>query len=97
MIQEILQKYNGTRVLDDVRMGRRRYRLLRLPPVLLVNVRRFTHNKFLLEKNPTIVNFPIKNLDVAEHVPGEGAIVQWGLPWPLCSTIASLGSSLARV
>ena len=63
-IFELLQKFNGERVTDDVAAGRRRFRVLRLPPYLAMSVRRFTKNRFFVEKNPTIVNFPVKNLDM---------------------------------
>lgn len=63
-IFELLQKFNGERITDDVAAGRRRFRVLRLPPFLAMSVRRFTKNRFFIEKNPTIVNFPVKNLDM---------------------------------
>lgn len=63
-IFELLQKFNGERITDDVAAGRRRFRVQRLPPYLAMSVRRFTKNRFFVEKNPTIVNFPVKNLDM---------------------------------
>jgi len=68
MVQEVLRKYSGETVTEDVKLGRRRFRLSRLPKYLILNVRRFSRNQFLLEKNPTILNFPVKNLDLAESV-----------------------------
>ena len=32
-------------------------------------MRRFTKNNFFVEKNPTIVNFPVKNLKLRDIVP----------------------------
>lgn len=40
-------------------------RLISPPRFLAVHVKRFTKTQFLWEKNPTIVNFPVKNLEVA--------------------------------
>ena len=40
-------------------------RLTRLPPYLILHIKRVTTNNFFLEKNPTIVNYPIVNLDLA--------------------------------
>jgi U4/U6.U5 tri-snRNP-associated protein 2 len=40
-----------------------KYVLKALPPYLLIQVKRFTKNQFFDEKNNTIVNFPLKNLD----------------------------------
>ncbi len=32
-------------------------------------MKRFTKNNFFLEKNPTIVNFPVKNLELKDIIP----------------------------
>jgi len=50
----------------------KRYELLKLPKYLTMCFRRFTKNTFYLEKNPTIVNFPIKNVDLRELLNAEG-------------------------
>lgn len=34
----------------------------------MIHIKRFTKNDFFVEKNPTIVNFPIKNLDLSDYV-----------------------------
>eukprot|EP00057_Strongylocentrotus_purpuratus_P000880 XP_001185686.2 PREDICTED: U4/U6.U5 tri-snRNP-associated protein 2 isoform X1 [Strongylocentrotus purpuratus] len=44
----------------------KRYQLTQLPPYLILCMKRFTKNTFFVEKNPTIVNFPVKNIDLAE-------------------------------
>ncbi|CAL8104347.1 unnamed protein product [Calicophoron daubneyi] len=44
----------------------RRFELQRLPPYLILYMKRFVKNIFTLEKNPTIVNFPIKSIDFGE-------------------------------
>ena len=49
--------------------GRRRFRITRLPRFLVLHVKRFLRNQFFVEKNPTIVNFPVKNLDLAACIP----------------------------
>ena len=35
----------------------------------VLHMRRFTKNNFFVEKNPTIVNFPVKNLKLRDIVP----------------------------
>lgn len=45
---------------------RKRYVLQDLPRYLIFHIARFTKNNFFVEKNPTIVNFPVKNLDLNE-------------------------------
>ena len=56
--------------------GRRRFRVTRLPRFLVLHVRRFLKNQFFMEKNPTIVNFPVKSLELAAALP-----VPKGEPW----------------
>jgi hypothetical protein len=35
----------------------------------LLQFKRFTKNNFFIEKNPTLVTFPVKNLDLKEALP----------------------------
>ena len=75
----ILSKYNGV-VAQEHLSQRKRYRLVHpLPPFLALHVKRFSQNKFVSERNPTIVTFHSRGLDVspyvepdpARHPPGE--------------------------
>ena len=36
------------------------FQLLELPQYLILHIKRFTKNSFFVEKNPFIVNFPVK-------------------------------------
>ena len=62
----LLSKYDGRTVTDDARAGRRTLKITRLPRFLLLHVRRFARNAFFAEKNPTIVNFPVKGLPLGD-------------------------------
>ncbi|VEL44186.1 unnamed protein product [Protopolystoma xenopodis] len=62
----LLAKFNGLHEKEYRDSTVRRFRLQRLPPYLLLYVKRFVKNIFTLEKNPTIVNFPIKGVDFGE-------------------------------
>lgn len=75
----ILNKYNGLQAQEQMK-NRVRYRLLHpLPPYLLFHIKRFSKNKFVSERNPTIVTFPTQSLNMApfvepnpaEYPPGE--------------------------
>ncbi|KAF4523146.1 hypothetical protein B566_EDAN002401 [Ephemera danica] len=44
----------------------KRFEITKLPPYLILYIKRFTKNTFFIEKNPTIVNFPIKNVDFGD-------------------------------
>ena len=64
-----MRKFDGVTVNDDIRLGRRRMRVTRLPRCLCLHMKRFTKNNFFMEKNPTIVNFPVKNLELRDIIP----------------------------
>ena len=42
---------------------RKQYRIVQLPEYLVCHLKRFTKNTWFVEKNPTIVTFPVKNLE----------------------------------
>ncbi|XP_031253928.1 U4/U6.U5 tri-snRNP-associated protein 2-like isoform X1 [Pistacia vera] len=67
----ILKKFDGELVTEVVRprVARMRYRVTRLPRYLILHMRRFTKNNFFVEKNPTLVNFPVKNLELKDYIP----------------------------
>ena len=65
----ILQKYNGINAQEKTNT-RMRYRLLHpLPPYLTMHIKRFQPNKFLQsQRNPTIVTFNSRALDLSPYV-----------------------------
>jgi U4/U6.U5 tri-snRNP-associated protein 2 len=67
----VLKKFDGVTFSDALtRNGspqRRRYRLLELPKYLVLHLARFKTNQYSKEKNPTIVAFPVKNLDLGRY------------------------------
>lgn len=68
-LNNLLIKFSGTlekeyKTSTDITM--KRFELEELPPFLILSIKRFTKNNWFVEKNPTIVNFPIKNLDLFE-------------------------------
>ncbi|XP_022716194.1 U4/U6.U5 tri-snRNP-associated protein 2-like [Durio zibethinus] len=66
----ILKKFDGETVTTTVRPpARMRYRVTRLPQYLILHMRRFTKNNFFREKNLTLVNFPVKNLELKDYIP----------------------------
>ena len=68
-IFELLKKFDSVRVSDDIKLGRRRFRITKLPQFLVLHVKRFINNRYFTEKNPTIVNFPVKNLELRDIIP----------------------------
>ena len=67
-LTSILSKYDGLKPAEHLNT-RKRYRLLHpLPPYLLFHIKRFSKNKFVSERNPTIVTFPTRSLDMSPYV-----------------------------
>jgi len=70
-LASLLAKFNGS--TEKEYKGKRdstmkRFMLTRLPPYLIFYIKRFTKNLFYIEKNPTIVNFPVKTIDLADYL-----------------------------
>ncbi|MCJ1365850.1 hypothetical protein MMC16_004975 [Acarospora aff. strigata] len=67
-LTSILSKYDGLKAQEHLNT-RKRYRLLHpLPPYLLFHIKRFSKNKFVSERNPTIVTFPVRSLDMSPYI-----------------------------
>eukprot|EP00808_Paulinella_micropora_P010538 g15362.t1 len=64
---DLLAKFDGVteEFLPDG--SKRRYSFKRLPRYLIVHYKRFHSNNWFKEKNPTLVNFPIRNLDLKQY------------------------------
>jgi U4/U6.U5 tri-snRNP-associated protein 2 len=80
-LTSLLQKYNG--LTGSERQSHRvRHRLLHpLPPYLLFHIKRFSVNKFVSERNPTIVTFPSpRGLDMSPYVEPNPSIHPPGEP-----------------
>jgi U4/U6.U5 tri-snRNP-associated protein 2 len=72
-VAQLLRKFDGTTAVEKPAAGglrRNSYRLVRLPPFLCLHVRRFTRNNFFVDKNPTLVTFPLRGLDLKDALPG---------------------------
>ena len=68
-----MRKFDGKSYLEEpVTCIKKRYKIIRLPKYLIIHLKRFTKNDYFIEKNPTIVNFPIRNLDLSEYVWDQG-------------------------
>ncbi|CCM03771.1 uncharacterized protein FIBRA_05918 [Fibroporia radiculosa] len=66
-IYSVLTKYDG-RTTQESAGQLRRFKCQQLPPYVILNFKRFTKNIFVEEKNPTIVNFPLRGLDLREFL-----------------------------
>lgn len=79
-LTQILSKYDGRKAQEHLN-HRRRYRLVHpLPPFLLFHIKRFSQNKFVSERNPTIVTFDARNLDMAPYTEPNPTLAPPGEP-----------------
>ena len=78
-MHSLLEKFNGFVEKEYKLKGEERrdpllkkFRISRLPDVLIFQIQRFTKNNFFVEKNPTIVQYPVTNLDMGPLCVGTG-------------------------
>jgi U4/U6.U5 tri-snRNP-associated protein 2 len=92
----ILQKFDGMSFYDVFSNNgggisqKRRYRLRQLPNCLILCLSRFKRNNFTVEKNPTIVPFPVKNLDLSSYVRDEDGVSKQKPKVPTVDEIRSM-------
>ena len=69
------------------------FTFFRLPPFIILYIKRFAKNTFYVEKNPTIVNFPIKSIEFGDFLTDE-AKLQYpnGAPYDLIANIVHEGA-----
>ena len=68
---QVLQKFNGQTWTDQIGVNshtRKKYVIRKLPQYLILHLVRFTKNNFFnLEKNRSVVTFPVKNLSLKDY------------------------------
>ena len=67
----LLQKFNGFqekeyKTYNEITV--KKFMLTKLPKYMILFVKRFTNNTFFIEKNPTVINFPVKGLDMTDFL-----------------------------
>ncbi|XP_067168557.1 ubiquitin carboxyl-terminal hydrolase 39 [Apteryx mantelli] len=90
----ILAKFNGVTEKEYKTYKEnflKRFQLTKLPPYLIFCIKRFTKNNFFVEKNPTIVNFPITNVDLREYLSEEVQAVHTNTTYDLIANIVHDG------
>ncbi|EIW66824.1 hypothetical protein TREMEDRAFT_34460 [Tremella mesenterica DSM 1558] len=66
-LSTILAKFDG-KMTQEFGPTLKRHHLTALPPYLILHIKRFTKNNFVEEKNPTIVNFPLRGVELNDYV-----------------------------
>jgi len=90
----VLSKFNGETEMTDVKSNTlRKFHITRLPPYIILYMKRFTKNTFYIEKNPTIVNFPIKAVEFGDFMTEEAKkkYIESGAQYDLISNIVHEG------
>lgn len=96
----LLEKYNGATASEKQAHRVRHHLLHPLPPYLVFHVKRFSTNRFVSERNPTIVTFPSpRSLDMSpyvepnpgHHAPGEPILYDMVANVILDPTVAAPG------
>uniref|UniRef100_A0A672PQW1 Ubiquitin carboxyl-terminal hydrolase 39 n=1 Tax=Sinocyclocheilus grahami TaxID=75366 RepID=A0A672PQW1_SINGR len=90
----ILAKFNGNNEKEYKTYKEnflKRFQLTKLPPYLVFCIKRFTKNNFFVEKNPTIVNFPITNVDLREYLTEEAQATEKITTYDLVANIVHDG------
>lgn len=69
-LSELLKKFDGStkNLKSNLKTGfveKKQYQIQKLPQYLIFHINRFSDNSFFKEKNPTIVNFPVSDLDLS--------------------------------
>jgi len=67
-LTELLNKFNNETEELLPSGGKKKYRIVKLPPYLIIAFRRFQENNFFVEKNATIVNFVLMGLDLCAYL-----------------------------
>ncbi|CAG9783228.1 unnamed protein product [Diatraea saccharalis] len=73
-LYQLLSKFNGQSSKEYKTYKEnflKRFEITQLPPYLILYIKRFTKNTFFVEKNPTVVNFPVKNVDFGDILTAE--------------------------
>ncbi|XP_062594467.1 ubiquitin carboxyl-terminal hydrolase 39-like [Saccostrea cucullata] len=90
----LLTKFNGVsekeyKTHKDSQL--KRFQITKLPNFVIIFIKRFTKNYFIKEKNPTIVNFPIKNIDFGDLLAPEHRVLHKNTTYDLMANIVHDG------
>jgi len=95
-LYNILAKFNGQtekeyKTYKDNFL--KKFELVKLPQFIILYIKRFTKNTFFVEKNPTIVNFPVKGIEFGDLLSEEDSLKHKdGTTYDLMANIVHDGS-----
>jgi U4/U6.U5 tri-snRNP-associated protein 2 len=65
---QLLSKFDGETITTMADGTRKTHRITQLPDFMILHYQRFKNNQWFMEKNHTLVNFPLKNLDMKPYL-----------------------------
>ncbi len=66
-INELLKKFTGEIFIDEpIKEQKKKLKIVSLPKYLILIFKRFHNNMIFMEKNPTIIKFPLENLEIGD-------------------------------
>jgi U4/U6.U5 tri-snRNP-associated protein 2 len=66
-IKELLKKFSGEIFIDEpIKEQKKKLKIVSLPKYLILIFKRFHNNMIFMEKNPTIIKFPLENLEIGD-------------------------------
>ncbi|KAJ2310939.1 Ubiquitin carboxyl-terminal hydrolase 10 [Coemansia sp. RSA 2702] len=96
-LSTLLQRYNGSTVVE-LNGQARQFQLTKLPRYIICHIKRFSKNDFTAEKNPTVVNFPVRNMPFGELLPKDTKEKYGrGTTYDLVANICHVGDQLPAI
>ena len=96
----LMKKYDGITLSEEVQSKdgvdvsvKRKYIIKKLPKYLFLHIKRFSKNNFFKEKNPMIVSFPLRDLDLGEFVAGEEGVEKPAMMYDLVGSVIHTGKA----
>lgn len=77
-LSSLLKKYDGV-TTHELPGHRRRYKIIKLPRILLIYIKRLNRSSLVDRHNPTVVNFSAENLDLSPYVEGATQPIYYNL------------------
>eukprot|EP01104_Vermistella_antarctica_P009036 TRINITY_DN2309_c0_g3_i1.p1 TRINITY_DN2309_c0_g3~~TRINITY_DN2309_c0_g3_i1.p1 ORF type:complete len:533 (+),score=155.79 TRINITY_DN2309_c0_g3_i1:28-1626(+) len=85
---ECLEKFNGHNITErPLQHQTLQYAIKRLPKYLIMHLKRFSKNSFFIEKNPTIVTFQVRDLEMGNYVITAPNVPQTSVKYEILSNI----------
>ncbi|KAJ2342766.1 U4 U6.U5 tri-snRNP-associated protein, partial [Coemansia sp. RSA 2618] len=90
----LLERYDGSMAVEVNGLARQ-YQVTQLPPFVICHVKRFSTRGFLAEKNPTVVNYAVRNVPFGQLLP-EHAHAERAATYDLVVNVCHVGNHVPK-